>query len=127
MKYEQGASYHVGDDGIARKVQSRRSNKGIVVEGVVLKYFHVFQDIGEYKAVAPGAFEISIRDRPVELWIEHDESLRLTGCKVELFSDDESLYFRCHLDDSELAKHARDLIQVGLYTEMSAGFHSSTT
>jgi len=124
--FEHGARYVVNADGVPVK-QKTRTNKGWVVEGVVLKYFHVFEHDGELKSVAPDAFAISIREKPVGFWIEHDSKLALTGCRLVLFSTDDELMFRCHLDDSEIAGHVRDLVASGLYTEMSAGWHSSKT
>jgi HK97 family phage prohead protease len=124
--FEHGARYVVNADGLPIK-QTTRTNRGWCVEGIVLKYFHVFEHEGDLISVAPGAFDISIRDKPVEFWIEHDAKLRLVGCKLELHSTDDELMFRCHLDDSEIAGHVRDLVASGLYTEMSAGWHSSKT
>jgi hypothetical protein len=51
----------------------------------------------------------------------------MPGCKVELHSTETELNFRAHLDDSELAFIARDLVACGSRTEVSLGWHSSKT
>src|SRR5258708_35120607 len=103
MSFENGARYLVGDDGVAVK-QKTRTNRGYVLEGVATKYDSILYESGDrYINIQPGAFDISIRyEAPVECRLDHDEKLALTGCRVELFSNEEALNFRVHLIDSEI-------------------------
>jgi HK97 family phage prohead protease len=110
-----------------RKSATRRSNRGFVIEGIGTKCNTImYESSGRYINIQPGAFDISMKyEAPVQLWLDHDSKLAMPGCRVELFSDEEGLNFRATLDDSELAGHARDLVESGLYTQVSLGWHSS--
>jgi HK97 family phage prohead protease len=125
---EPGARYVVDRNGNAVKKQPK-TNRGLVVEGVASKYDTIlFHDRLKYINIQPGAFDVSLKyDAPVECWLDHDKSLCLKDCRVELYSDEQALNFRVHLDDSELAFHARDLVDTGLYSQVSLGWHSSKT
>jgi HK97 family phage prohead protease len=121
-------------DGIAVKQHAKktRSNRGLVIEGVATKYdtilYHDSFGPGRYINIQPGAFDISLKyEAPVQLWLNHDSKLAMPGCRVELFDGEEALHFRAHLDDSECAFHAHDLVASGLYTQVSLGWHSSKT
>jgi HK97 family phage prohead protease len=105
-----------------------RTNRGFVVEGVGCKYSTIiYHDRLKYICIEPGAFDVSLRYEPVECWIDHDSKLALTGCRVETYSDELALNFRVALDDSEIAGHARDLVESGLYNQASLSWHSSKT
>jgi HK97 family phage prohead protease len=109
-------------------LQKSRTNRGLVVEGVASKYDKIlFHDRLKYINIQPGAFDVSIKHEAVECWLDHDKTLRLKGCRVELLSNDEALNFRVHLDDSEIAGQARELVECGLYSQVSLGWHSSKT
>jgi HK97 family phage prohead protease len=107
--------------------QETRTLRGFVIEGVASKYDTIlFHERLKYINIQPGAFDISMKyEAPVECWLDHEKSLCLKGCRVELFSDEQALNFRVHLDDSEIAGHARDLVECGLYSQVSLGWHSS--
>jgi HK97 family phage prohead protease len=125
--YEAGVRYVVRADGVAVK-KPGRSNKGLVIEGVATKYSTImYESTGRYVNIMPGAFDISLKypEAPIQLRLDHDKKLAMPGCRIELFSDEEGLNFRAHLDDSELACHARDLVQAKIYTQVSLGWHSS--
>lgn len=123
-----GARYIVNKEGYAVE-QKVRTNRDFVIEGVGSKYDTIlFHDRLKYICIVPGAFDVSLKyDAPVECWLDHDPKLALTGCRVETFSDEQALKFRVHLDDSEIAGHARDLVSSGLYTQASLSWHSSKT
>lgn len=108
-------------------LQKSRTNRGFVVEGVASKYDKIlYTESHGFISIQPGAFDVSMKWEPaVECWLDHDEALCLKGCKVELHSTETELNFRLHLDDSELAGHARDLVASGAYTQCSLGWHSS--
>jgi HK97 family phage prohead protease len=120
--------YTVDRYGHATK-QETKTNRGFVIEGVASKYDTIlFHERLKYVNIQSGAFDVSIKyEAPVECWIDHDKSLCLKGCRVELFSDENALNFRVHLNDSEIAGHARDLVECGLYSQVSLGWHSSKT
>ena len=129
--FEHGARYVVNADGVPVK-QTKRSNKGWVVEGEAIKYstviLHDFFGPSRFIEVQPGAFDISIKyEAPVQLWLDHDKKLAMPGVRVELYSDERALSFRAHLDDSELAFHAHDLVKSGLYNQVSLGWDTSKT
>lgn len=120
-----GCRYVMSRDG-EPVLQKSRSNRGFVIEGVASKYDTIlFHDRLKYICIAPGAFDVSLKHDPVQLWLDHDSKLAMPGCRVELFSNEEALHFRAHLDDSELAFHARDLVACGSHTQCSLGWHSS--
>jgi HK97 family phage prohead protease len=119
--------YKVDRDGNAIK-QEPRTSRGFVVEGVASKYSTIlYHDRLGYISIEPGAFDVSLKYEPVQLWLDHDKSLAMPGCKVEVFSNEEALNFRVELDESELAFHARDLVECGKYDQVSLGWHSSKT
>jgi HK97 family phage prohead protease len=113
---------------ISRKAASRYETK--VIEGVASKYNSVLFHDGKWKAVAPGAFDRSLKyDAPIEIWIDHDKTLKVgdTTTNLELYSDDFGLHFRLRLDNTELSSHARALVESKAYTECSIGYDQGTT
>jgi HK97 family phage prohead protease len=119
--------YLVGDDGVPVKYKSR-TNRGYVVEGVALHFNQVIYHDEQFQCICPSAFDIGLKYKnPVQAWLDHDESLYLKNCKLELYPTDTELNFRIHLDDSEIASHAHDLVESKLYTEVSVGWHSGTS
>jgi HK97 family phage prohead protease len=107
-------------------LQKSRSSLGFVIEGIASKFDTIlYTESHGFINIQPDAFKISIKYDPVECWVDHDEALCLKGCRVELHSTETELNFRLHLDDSELAGHARDLVSSGAYTQCSLGWHSS--
>jgi HK97 family phage prohead protease len=132
MIYEPGTRYIFSDGKFVkqkpiRESTTRRSNRGFVIEGIGTKYNTImYESSGRYIDIQPGAFDISLKyEAPVKLRLDHDSKLAMPGCRVELFSDEEGLNFRVHLSDSEICNHARDLVESGLYSQCSLGWHSS--
>jgi HK97 family phage prohead protease len=112
---------------ILRKAASRYETK--LIEGTGTKYNSVLFHDGKLKVVAPGAFDRSINDAKVEMWIDHDRALKLgdTRSNLELFSDEFGLHFRLRLNNTELSSHAQALVESKAYTECSVGFDSGKT
>jgi HK97 family phage prohead protease len=130
--YEPGVRYVVRADGAFVKYKSiresttQRSNKGFIIQGIATKYSSVLQtQSGRFVYIMPDAFKVSMRYDKIEVWLDHQKSLSLKDCRVELFSDEESLNFRVHLLDSEICHHARALVECDSYSQCSVGFHSS--
>jgi HK97 family phage prohead protease len=116
--------YKIDRDGNAIK-QEPRSNRGYVIEGVALHFNQVIYHDEQFQCICPSAFDVGLKhEKDVEAWLDHDESLHLKNCKLELHSTETELAFRIHLDDSEIANHAHDLVKSKLYTEVSVGWHS---
>ena len=80
-------------------LQKSRTNRGFVVEGVCSKYDTIlYTESHGWINIQPDAFAISMKYEPaVDCWIDHDEALCLTGCKVELHSTETELNFDCIL------------------------------
>ena len=127
-RLEPGQRYTVGANGVPVK-QKSRSNRGLCIDGIATKYDSImFESSDRYINVQPGAFAHSMKyEVPVECRLDHNPKLVLKDCRVELLSDEEAMYFRVHLQDSEICNQARDLIEAGLYTQCSLGWHSSKT
>jgi HK97 family phage prohead protease len=101
-----------------------------VIEGIATKYNSVLFHDGKFKVVTPGAFDLSMKyDAPVEMWIDHDKSLRLGDARtnLDLYSDDFGLHFRLRLDNTELSSHARALVESKAYTQCSIGYDQGKT
>jgi HK97 family phage prohead protease len=108
---------------VFRKSASRYETK--VIDGIATKYNYALFHDGKLKVIMPGAFDISMEyDAPVEMWIDHDKSLKIGDSRtnLELHSDEYGLGFRLRLDNSTLASHARSLVESKAYTEMSVGY-----
>ena len=115
---------------INQNLQRKAASRGKVIEGIATKYNSVLFHDGMFKVLMPGAFDICLKnDAPVEMWLEHNESLRLgdTKTNLDLFSDDYGLHFRLRLDDSEISWHARSLVASKAYTECSIGYDRAKT
>jgi HK97 family phage prohead protease len=111
----------------ATQTKASRSNLGLVIEGVALHYNQVIYHDLRFQCICPTAFDVGLKyESPVQFWIGHNEKLHLKNCKLELHSTETELNFRLHLDDSEIAFHARDLVESKAYTEVSIGYHSSS-
>jgi HK97 family phage prohead protease len=113
-----------------REFTTRRSNRGLVIEGVASKFeTNLYHDRLGFVNIMPGAFDISLKypEAPIEAWLDHCPALALTDCKVELLSTETELNFRVHLSDSEICNQARDLVACGAYTQCSLGWNSSKT
>ena len=121
--------YTVDAEGRAIKTESRHGNRGFVIEGTALHYNQVIFHDGKFQCIVPCAFDVGLKyeKKPVQFWIEHNQTLRLKDCKLELHSTDTELNFRLHLDDSKLANHARALVHSKAYTELSIGLHSGSS
>jgi HK97 family phage prohead protease len=108
--------------------KARRSNRGKVIEGVALHFNQVAFHDEQFQCICPSAFDVGLKyENPVQFWLGHDDSLRLKNCKLELHATETELNFRLHLDDSEIAGHAHDLVESKAYTEMSVGWHSGSS
>lgn len=125
-RLEYGVRYVVNSDGVPIKQKSR--NKDFVIEGVACHYGQIIFHDEQFQCICATAFDVALKhEKPVQFWISHDESLHLENCKLELHSTKTELSFRLTLDDSELASHARDLVESKLYNEMSVGWNSGTS
>jgi HK97 family phage prohead protease len=121
-----GVRYIVNREG-EPVLQESKTNRGLCIEGVATKYSTMmYESSGRWINVMPGAFTVSMKhEAPIECWLDHSSKLVLKGCLVELFDDEEALNFRVHLSESEICNHARDLVESGLYSQCSLGWHSS--
>jgi HK97 family phage prohead protease len=109
-------------------LQKSPTNRGFVIEGIALHFNQVIFHDEQFQCICPSSFDVGLKyEDPVQFWLDHDKSLRLTNCKLELHPTETELNFRLHLDDSEIAGHARDLVASTAYTEMSVGWHSGSS
>lgn len=75
--------------------------------------------------VAPSAFERSLNSN-VQLLVGHDQRELLANTKsglLKLSSDERGLAFEVDLPDTQRARDVRALVEAGVLTEMSFGFH----
>lgn len=124
MTYEPGERY-IWADGVFVKQQSR-SNRGLCIEGVATKYNVMLQAVsGRFVNLQPGCFSVSLQYDSPEVWLDHDSTLALKDCRVELYDGEEALNFRVHLNDSEICNQTRALVESGIYNQVSLGWNSS--
>jgi HK97 family phage prohead protease len=110
-----------------QKLAVRRSKDGSrSIEGLFCTYGTLSHDLGGFRErLAPGCFDKSLRQQPMNALVNHDDNKLLgkTGQNLTVVSDDTGLRFRVNpLPDTSYSQDLVALAEQGLVDSCSFGF-----
>ena len=113
---------------IAHEIRAASNNEQMIVEG----YAALFNTRTQlyswlYEEIAPGAFASVLNDPDTVMQINHNEDLVLSRVGIavdplEIFEDQQGLFYRGKLRDTETSRHYWKLIKDGIISQSSFMF-----